>query len=148
MNVGDKAPNFSLKDQNGNLISSEGLRGKRIAIFFYPKDNTLVCTKEACSFRDHYEDFKNYNTEVIGISQDSDESHSGFAHKHGLQYSLLEDKGGTLAKAFGIKKVLGLISGRESFLVDENGIIIEKETSRLNADRHVEKLLKKLKSID
>lgn len=147
MKIGDNAPNFTLKDQNGNDVNLSSYLGKRVALFFYPKDNTLICTKEACSFRDSYSEFQEHNTEVIGVSEDSEKSHEGFAAKHKLPYLLLQDKNGKVAQQFGVKKILGFLNGRESFLIDENGKIIAKETARLGADAHVNTLMAALKKL-
>ena len=106
--VGDKAPEFSATTQEGATIRLADFVGKRnLVLFFYPKDGSPACTKEACSFRDSYEQFANAETEVVGVSSDSTESHRGFAERHRLPFRLISDPKGELCKAFGVPKVLG-----------------------------------------
>lgn len=146
---GDKVPHFELKDQEGNLVNSKDLLEKKpLVIYFYPKNFTPGCTKEACSFRDSYEDFKGAGAEVIGISSDSEKSHSKFAQKYKLPFILLSDEKGKVRKQFGIKKsLLGLVPGRETFVVDTDGKVIFKFNS-LDASRHMGKALKALKKLN
>ena len=105
--VGDHAPDFTLTSQSGQQVSLAGFRGsKAVVLFFYPKDGTAVCTKEACSFRDAYEDFVHAGAVVIGVSSDSAESHKAFASGHRLPFVLLADTDGSVRKAFGVPKTL------------------------------------------
>ncbi|MBZ9627757.1 peroxiredoxin [Psychroflexus sp. CAK57W] len=146
---GEKVPQFELKDQEGNSFNSESIVGKKPAvIYFYPKDFTPGCTKEACSFRDSYEDFKEAGAEVIGISNDSEKSHAKFAKKYKLPFILLSDPNGRARKKFGIKKsLLGLVPGRETFVIDAEGQVIFKFNS-LDASKHMKKALNAIKKLD
>ncbi|MEY4603270.1 MAG: hypothetical protein RIT43_562 [Bacteroidota bacterium] len=125
LRIGDLCPEFSLEDQYGKRFDIRELLGKKIiVVFFYPKDNTSGCTKEACSFRDQYEIFKELGAEVIGVSSDSVISHKGFAEKHHLPYILLSDPQNDLRKQFGVPKSLfGLIPGRVSYVIGTDGRI-------------------------
>lgn len=145
---GEKIPKFELVDQKGNLFQSEEVIGKKPAvIYFYPKDFTPGCTKEACNFRDSYEDFEEAGAEVIGISNDSEKSHAKFTKKYKLPFTLLSDANGKVRKKFGIKKsLLGLVPGRETFVVDAEGIVIFKFNS-LDASKHMKKALKAIKGL-
>jgi len=146
MNIGEQIPEFSVKDYKGNVISNETLKGKNAVLFFYPKDGSPICTTEACSFRDNYEEFLNFNCEVIGISSDDDESHKKFANKHNLKFPLIYDQGNNLRSRFGVKNnILGLMPGRETFLIDETGTIRLIFNSQLSANSHIEKTLDFLK---
>ncbi len=146
MNIGDQIPEFSIKDYQGKEISNITLAGKNAVLFFYPKDGSPVCTTEACSFRDNYEEYLKYNCEVIGISGDSNESHKEFAHKYNLKFPLICDVKDKLRKLFGVKNNLfGLIPGRETFLIDKNGKIRLIFNSQLNANSHIEKTIDFLK---
>lgn len=146
---GEKIPQFELKNQEGNLFNSDEVIGKKPAvIYFYPKDFTPGCTKEACSFRDSYEDFQEAGAEVIGISNDSEKSHAKFAKKYKLPFVLLSDANGRVRKKFGIKKsLLGLVPGRETFVVNAEGEIIFKFNS-LDASKHMSKALNAIKKLD
>ena len=146
LQVGDKIPNFAAIDTNGDLFDSNEVIGKKpVVVYFYPKDNTRVCTEQACSFRDQYEDFKTLGAEVIGISSDSLKSHVEFASKHNLPFILLSDFDKKIRKAFGVPNdYLGLIPGRATYVADKNGIIqlIFDSTS---GKIHIEKALEILK---
>lgn len=145
---GEKAPHFQLKDQDGKEFDSKTVVGKKpVVIYFYPKDFTPGCTKEACNFRDSYEDFKEAGAEVIGISNDSEKSHAKFAKKHKLPFVLLSDSNGKVRKKFGIKKsLLGLVPGRETFVINVEGNIVFKFNS-LDASKHMDKALNAVKKI-
>lgn len=146
MQLGDKIPEFEENDTNGNIISNNSLLGKNVVIFFYPKDESPVCTTEACSFRDNYAVFKSHNCEVIGISSDSVNSHKKFAEKYNLQFPMISDKNNKLRKLFDVKpNLLGLLAGRETFLIDSQGKIRLIFNSQLNANSHIEKTLDFLK---
>lgn len=146
---GEKIPQFELKDQEGNVFKSEDIVGKKPAvIYFYPKDFTPGCTKEACNFRDSYEDFKEVGAEVIGISNDSEKSHLKFSKKYNLPFILLSDANGRVRKKFAIKKsLLGLVPGRETFVIDKDGRIIFKFNS-LDASKHMKKALNAIQKLD
>jgi len=145
---GDQVPEFELIDQHGNTFNSDKIVGKKPAIiYFYPKDFTPGCTKEACNFRDSYEDFQELGAEVIGISNDSEKSHAKFSKKYKLPFVLLADEKGKVRKKFGIKKsLLGLVPGRETFVIDAKGKVVFKFNS-LDASKHKQKALKALKKL-
>ena len=113
LKIGDKLPKFTAIDSNGNAFDSQNFIGKSLVIYFYPKDETRVCTEQACSFRDNYEEFKELGAEVIGISSDSNKSHQKFASKHQLPFILLSDNNKKLRKLFGVPNdlVIGIIAG-------------------------------------
>lgn len=138
--TGDKLPEFSLKDQNGNDFSITSLIGKKVlVIYFYPKDYTPGCTKEACSFRDSYEDLKSLGAEVIGISDDSVLRHQKFSKSYSLPFILLSDTGNKVRKLFGVpSNLFGLIPGRVTYVVDKKGIVVLAFDS-MNASMHMRK---------
>lgn len=147
LKIGDKIPDFSAIDANGNLYDSRNIAGKPVVVYFYPKDNTRVCTEQACSFRDQYEDFKALGAEVVGVSGDSLKSHVEFVSKHHLPFILLSDSDKKIRKAFGVPNdYFGLIPGRATYVADKNGIIqlIFDSTS---GKIHIEKALEILKAI-
>jgi peroxiredoxin Q/BCP len=139
--VGERAPGFTLPDANGAEVTLAGLRGKPVVLYFYPKDDTPGCTKEACSFRDAYEDFRDAGAEVIGVSSDSSESHKKFAARYKLPFTLLADHGGQLRKRYGIPATLGLLPGRVTFVIDAGGVVRHVYNSQLDATRHVREAL-------
>jgi thioredoxin-dependent peroxiredoxin len=146
VNVGDLAPEFELKDKNGNLVRLSDFRGKQsVVLYFYPKDETTGCTAQACSFRDSYEDFKAAGAEVIGISSDSKSSHEKFASRHRLPFILLSDIIGKVRKAYGAYDLLGLIPGRVTFVIDKDGVVVHKFDSQINPTKHIAEALSKLK---
>ncbi len=138
--MGDKIPEFSLKDQDGNAFSIASLIGKKVlVVYFYPKDYTPGCTKEACSFRDSYEEFKTLGAEVIGISDDSVSRHLKFSKSYKLPFILLSDSGNKVRKRFGVpSNLFGLIPGRVTYVVDKNGIVVLVFDS-MNASMHIKK---------
>jgi len=146
LEVGDRIPEFSLLDQNGNEFKMSDHVGKQaLVIYFYPKDDTPGCTKEACSFRDSYEEFTDRNVSVIGISADDVESHRDFAKKYNLPFTLLADVDNEVRNLFGVKSnVFGLIPGRVTYVVDKAGVIIYVFQSQLRAERHITEALQAL----
>ncbi len=134
LEVGDNVPHFKLEDQNGDVFDLDSLLGKKnLVIFFYPKDDTPGCTKEACTFRDQYEDFVDANAEVIGISAQSVESHKNFADKHSLTYTILSDIGNKVRKQFGVPgSFFGLIPGRVTYVINKKGKVIHIFNSQTN----------------
>lgn len=140
--IGDTIPDFRLPDQNGNDFEITSVKGKKnIIIYFYPKNFTPGCTKEACSFRDSYEDFESLGAVVIGISSDSKKSHMRFAKQYNLPFILLSDEKGSVKRKFGVKnKLLGLLPGRETYVVNKEGKVIFVFNS-MNAERHIQKAL-------
>src|SRR5690242_2842232 len=114
--TGDVAPEFDLPDASGKRVRLADFKGKRnVVLYFYPKDDTPGCTKEACSFRDQYEAFKDAGAEVIGVSSDSEASHGKFAQKYSLPFALVADQGGQLRKRYGVPATLGLLPGRVTY---------------------------------
>ena len=146
LKIGDQIPSFSLKDQNGNIRTSNGLN-KSLVLFFYPKDDTPGCTIEVCGFRDKYDLFKILGAEVWGISNGSTQSHLGFASKNKLQYPLLCDHNNNLRKQFGVPKKLGFIEGRVTYIIDSRGKIKHIFEDLLNGPAHIKEAIKALKRI-
>ena len=130
LNIGQKAPNFTLSDKDGNSVSLSDFLGKKVVLYFYPKDNTPGCTRQACAFANQYDALTSRGVEVIGISRDSAESHSKFALKYTLPHVLLSDPELEVIKAYGVwqeKKLYGKLSFgvvRTTYVIDENGYII------------------------
>jgi peroxiredoxin Q/BCP len=149
LNIGDKIPSFTLTDHHGNVYRSNKHIGEKVlVIYFYPKNFTPGCTKEACSFRDNYEEFQKLGAEVIGISSDAVKSHQKFRKKYKLPYVFLSDPTEDIRKKFGVKgHLLGLIPGRETFVIDKEGIIRFK-FNNLSASNHMEKALETVKKIN
>jgi len=146
--VGSNVPVFSLKDQNGHEFNINSVKGKmNLVIYFYPKDDSPVCTKEACSFRDQYEVFKKDNAMIIGISGQSVESHLAFAKKHHLNFTLLSDEGNTVRKLFGVPSGLMGIPGRVTYIVNKEGKVVFVFNSQMNGEKHIQEALRILKNI-
>lgn len=147
--IGSTIPSFSLKDQNGNLFDINQVVGtKNLVIYFYPKDDSPGCTKEACYFRDQFEVFNQVDALIIGISGQSVESHKEFATKYRLTYTLLSDEGNKVRKLFGVPtNFFGLLPGRVTYIIDKTGKVIYIFDSQINATQHVDEALKILKSI-
>ena len=142
---GAPAPDFELPDQNGKLVRLSQYRGKRpVVIYFYPKDDTGGCTAQACSFRDGFPRFEAVDAEILGISDDSVESHRKFAAKYSLPFTLLSDKGGAVRKLYGVKKTLGIIPGRVTYVVGRDGNLLHIFSSQTAFQRHVEEALSAL----
>ncbi|MFH1017262.1 MAG: thioredoxin-dependent thiol peroxidase [Pseudomonadota bacterium] len=147
---GSKAPNFSLADDSGREVSFKDLKGKRVVLYFYPKDDTPGCTKEACDFRDHYAQFANASTVIYGVSADSLESHKSFKRKYDLPFPLLADPDHKLAEAYGAwgektsygKKTTGMI--RSTFVIEPDGTI-GKIYRNVTVDGHAESVLTGIK---
>lgn len=142
LNIGEPAPDFSIPDADGNTVSLSALTGKRVVLFFYPRDNTPGCTKEVCAFRDAYEELKAKNVVVLGVNTDDAKSHAKFATKHSLPFPLLVDsegKVGTQYGCYGLKKMygkeyMGII--RSSFLIGPEGTL-EKIYRKVKPEPHV-----------
>lgn len=148
-NVGSTVPSFSLKDQNGEVFNLDAVKGKyNLVIYFYPKDDSPGCTKEACSFRDQFEVFKKEDALIIGISGQSVKSHLAFAKKHRLNYTLLSDEGNKVRKSFGVPtSLLGLLPGRVTYVVNKEGKVVFVFNSQLNTDKHIEEAMRILKEM-
>ena len=146
--VGDTAPDFRLPALRGGEVALSDFRGKKnVVLYFYPKDETPGCTVEACTFRDAYEDFVEAGAEVIGISSDSLDRHSAFAQRHSLPMQLVSDKGGKVRAQYGVKSTLGLIPGRETFIIDKTGVVRHVFRSQIRVKNHVAESLAVLKSL-
>ena len=146
LKVGDKIPFFTSIDTNGNSFEVRDYIGNPLIIYFYPKDETKVCTQQACSFRDNYQEFKDLGAEVIGISADSVQSHIKFKSKFNLPFILLSDNDKKLRKLFGVENDFLIIPGRQTYVVDENGLIVMVFNS-MSGTIHIEKALKTLKKL-
>ena len=148
---GSAAPQFSTKDANGDTLSLKDLRGEKVVLYFYPKDDTPGCTKEACSFRDAFSKFKKRGIRVLGVSPDSETSHKKFAAKYKLPFTLLADTDHSIADsygAYGEKKFMGrTYMGvlRTTFLIDEKGKI-KKIFSKVKPDEHADEVLEAFQS--
>lgn len=143
---GDKAPNFAVSDADGNPVRLKDLRGKNVVLYFYPKDDTPGCTREACAFRDSFAKFKKRGIEVLGVSLDSEKSHQKFAAKYDLPFRLLADTERKVSEAYGTygeKKFMGrkyMGNHRMTFLIDEKGRI-KKVFDKVKPDAHAEEVL-------
>ncbi|RPH28655.1 MAG: thioredoxin-dependent thiol peroxidase [Bacteroidales bacterium] len=143
---GDKAPEFSSVDQNGNQIKLSDYKGKKVILYFYPKDNTSGCTAEACSLRDGYEQLANLGFEVIGVSPDNEKSHQNFIKKFDLPFKLIADTDQAVANSYGVwgekkmygRSYMGIL--RTTFLIDEKGII-NHVISKVNTGDHLNQIL-------
>lgn len=134
---GDLAPDIELPDQNGTMQSIRAFRGRPLVLYFYPADNTPICTAQACGFRDELDAFHALGAAVMGISSDSVQSHSLFAAKHKLSFPLLADTHSAARKAFGVPSTLGFMPGRATYVLDSAGIIRRIFVSALSARKHV-----------
>ena len=150
LEVGAKAPEFTLPDKDGNPVSLSDFAGKKVVLYFYPRDNTPGCTRQACVFAAAYEDFKAMDAAVIGVSKDSAASHQRFAEKHGLPFVLLSDPELTAIQAYGVwqeKKLYGKVSMgvvRTTFIIDEQGRI-EKVMPKVKPDTNAAEILSYLR---
>ena len=146
LNIGDKAPDFTLEDKDGNKVSLSDFIGKKVVLYFYPRDNTPGCTRQACAFASAYDGFKKKNVEVIGISRDSVASHVKFASKYDLPFVLLSDPELDAIKAYGVwqeKKLYGKVSVgvvRTTFVIDENGNV-ERVMPKVKPDTNAAEIL-------
>jgi len=144
--AGERAPDFTLPDADGKTVRLADFAGRPVVLYFYPKDDTPGCTKEACTFRDQYQDFQDAGAAVLGVSSDSSESHRKFAERHRLPFTLLADRGGKVRKLYGVPATLGLLPGRVSFVIDGQGVVRHVFNSQLDATRHVKEALDVLRS--
>lgn len=149
LTVGMKAPDFTLLDKENNSVSLSDFLGKKVVLYFYPKDNTPGCTRQACAFSAAYEEFKREDVVVIGISKDSVQSHAKFAQKHSLPFILLSDPDAAVIQAYGVwreKKLYGKVSMgvvRTTFVIDEQGNI-EKIMEKVKPDTNASEILRYL----
>lgn len=146
LNEGDIAPNFTTKDQNGNAVKLSDFKGKRVVLYFYPKDDTPGCTKEACSLRDSFDVFEERGIKILGVSTDNEKSHQKFITKYNLPFELLADTEKEIVEAYGVwgeknmygKKYFGI--NRTTFLIDEAGKIV-KIFKKVKVDEHADEVL-------
>lgn len=149
LQVGDPAPDFSLADADGNTVSLADLSGKRVVLYFYPRDNTPGCTKEACAFRDNYAAYQEKDVVVLGVSADDAKSHQKFINKHDLPFPLLVDEDAKVATAYGsygLKKFMGkeyMGISRSTFVIGPDGKL-EKIYRKVKAEKHPAELLAEL----
>ena len=152
LNVGDKTPSFKLKNQDAKVISLADLKGKPIVLYFYPKDDTPGCTKEACNFRDEFPKFGKMKAEIIGMSADSVESHKKFVEKYNLPFNLLSDEGKEAIEKYGVwqeksmygKKYMGIV--RTTFIIDASGKI-SKIFPKVKVEEHNNEVMEALKEL-
>lgn len=152
MHIGEQAPDFILPEANGNPVRLSDYRGKRVVLYFYPKDNTPACTQEACDFRDHKEAFGRLDTVIIGISTDPASAHTRFAAKYGLPFLLLSDEDHKVAELYGVwaqkqnygKTYMGIV--RSTFLIDKEGKLLQ-EWIKVRVKGHVEAALAYLEEV-
>jgi peroxiredoxin Q/BCP len=147
--TGSSIPGFSLHDQNDQLFDIGSVLGrKNLVIYFYPKDDSPGCTKQACSFRDQFEVFREADALIIGISSGSVKSHKEFESKYNLNYTLLSDEGNRIRKLFGVPtNFLGLVPGRVTYVVNKEGKVVFIFNSQMNAEQHVTEALQILKAL-
>ena len=150
LEVGMKAPEFTLPDKDGNMVSLKYFLGKKVVLYFYPRDNTPGCTRQACAFAGAYEEFRRLGAVVIGVSKDSVASHQKFAEKNSLPFILLSDPERSAIEAYGVwqeKKLYGKVSMgvvRSTFVIDESGVI-EKVMPKVKPDTNATEILEYLK---
>ena len=146
--IGDKAPNFNLPDAKGEMVSLASLQGYWLVLYFYPKDDTPGCTKEACSFRDDLHALEKLGAKVVGVSVDDSSSHAEFAKKYHLPFPLLSDKNGTVASKYGALTNLGLvkIAKRYTFLIDPDGVL-RKSYLSVDTSRHSQQIIDDLSAL-
>ncbi len=146
--VGDKAPDFTLPSQSGEPVRLHDRIGDHaVVLYFYPKDETPGCTAEACAFRDGYEAFTDAGAEVIGVSSDSSDRHASFAGHHQLPFTLLSDQGGRVRKSYGVPAVLGVLPGRVTYVIDRTGTVRHVFNSMTNIGRHVNDALEVVRQL-
>jgi len=147
--AGDRAPQFTALAHTGQQVALADYLGKQsVVLFFYPRDGTRICTAEACGFRDAYADLAAAGAAVIGVSGSSIESHRRFVDKRKLPFLLISDRDGALRKAFGVPKLMGLLPGRTSYVIDKEGVVRKVFTSHFSADRHIDEALRAVRELD
>ncbi|XP_009767565.1 peroxiredoxin Q, chloroplastic [Nicotiana tabacum] len=145
---GSVPPPFTLKNQDGKDVSLSKFKGKPVVVYFYPADESPGCTKQACSFRDSYEKFKQAGAEVVGTSGDDPESHKAFAKKYRLPYTLLSDEGEKVRKEWGVPADLfGTLPGRQTYVLDKNGVVQLVYNNQFQPEKHIDETLKLLQSL-
>ena len=153
VNAGDRAPDFVGTTADGKRIGLSDFRGQKpLVLYFYPKDNTPTCTKEACSFRDHAGEIAAAGGEIIGVSNDGPEAHKKFIADHRLNFPLLSDTDGSIAKAFGVARLGGILSGwipprRVTFVIDREGVVRRVIESEFSAQKHIDGAIEALRGL-
>lgn len=145
--VGDVVPSFTLQDQNGVNTTINATMGVPLVIYFYPKDDTPGCIKEACKFRDDFEKFNDLHVTVIGISADNVASHKKFEEKYTLPFTLLADVDNVVRSLFGVPKSMVFLPGRVTYVIDKKGIVRYVFNSLFGAEKHIDNALKELQKI-
>ena len=147
LKAGDPAPDFEGPTSDGSKLGLKDFLGKKnVVLYFYPKDDTPGCTKEACSFRDNLQPIRNMGAEIIGVSLDSIESHGKFASKYGLSFPLISDKDKRIANAYGVLKDTGTSTNRVTFIIDKTGKIA-KVFPKVDVTKHTEEVVSALKEL-
>jgi peroxiredoxin Q/BCP len=148
MHSGDPAPDFTAQTHTGQQVRLADYQGKSVVVlYFYPKDGTPVCTKEACAFRDAYEEFTKLGAIVIGVSADSLDCHRTFAARRELPFLLVSDHDGTLRRAYQVRKTLGILPGRVTFVIDKSGTVRHVFSTLFSAERHVAEALEVVRAL-
>ncbi|MCK0132552.1 peroxiredoxin [Flavobacteriaceae bacterium F08102] len=147
LKIGDKVPEFELKNQHNETFNSFSVIGTQpVVLYFYPKNDTPGCTKEACKFRDEFEVFTDMGVQVIGVSSDDVASHKAFAEKYNLPFTLLADVDKRLRKMFGVPtNFMGLIPGRVTYIINKDGVITDIFDHQMNAEKHIEEAIESLR---
>lgn len=140
-------PDVTLQSDAGQVRVRDLVGTKVLVLYFYPKDETPGCTAQACAFRDAYQDFTDAGAEVIGVSADSQDKHEAFREHHRLPFKLMTDPGGKAAAAFGVKKSLGILPGRVTFVIDQKGTIKHQFSSQLSIGKHIKEALAVVKGL-
>ncbi|HLN44847.1 MAG TPA: peroxiredoxin [Candidatus Sulfotelmatobacter sp.] len=146
LKVGDKAPDFSLQSNTGDQFKLSELRGKNVVLFFYPMDESPVCSREVEAFKEKNPEFRGLNAEIVGVSSQNVESHRSFASKHSSPFLLLSDPKGIVRKLYGVSSTLG-IPGRVTFVVNKDGVIVFVYSSQMHPARHAQEALAALKNV-
>ena len=144
---GQHLPDVEFITESGERLAAGDLSGQKTVLYFYPKDDTPGCTVEACSFRDAYTVFSDAGAEVLGISSDGVDAHKAFAAKYNLPFRLLSDRGGAVRASYGVKKTLGLIDGRVTFIIDRGGVVRHVFSSQVRPKKHVAEALEIVRSL-
>lgn len=145
--AGDQAPDFEGPTSDGSRLGLKNFTGKKnVVLYFYPKDDTPGCTREACSFRDNLQPVRNMDAEIVGVSLDSIQSHDRFAKKYGLPFPLISDKDKRIATAYGVLRDIGLSTNRVTFIIDKNGKVA-KIFPKVDISKHTEEVVAALKEL-
>ena len=146
--AGEPAPDFTLPDENGRAVTLSALwRRGPVVLYFYPRDESAGCTREACAFRDAYEEFRAAGAEVVGVSRDTPASHRSFIRRHRLPFTLVSDADGAIRRLYGVPATLGILDGRATFIIDRAGRVRHAFLSQLFATRHVSEALRVLRKL-